>query len=127
MDIGALLFVGLLAGLAFMLHFFKLGLKRVAGYDIQLDLFLSFALMALFHGSQGGMVVAIIGGLVISVTLRLMRWTLGYQKLGKYMVPYKYLPFLKPVMIPRLVWFDYPPAWKLAKGQTQKSARVPIL
>jgi hypothetical protein len=127
MELGALIFLGLLVGLAFMLHIFKLGLKRIAGYDIQLDLFLSFMLMFLFHGSQGGMAVAIIGGLVISVTLRMLRWTIGYQKMGLYKKPYQYLPFLKPIEIPQMVWYDYPSVFRTPKGMTQKEARIPIL
>lgn len=126
MDLGVLIFAGALCGLAVMLHALKMGVKRIAGYDIYIDLFLSFLLMVLFHGTQGGMMVALIGGLVISVWLRLMRWVNGYQKLGWYKVPYKLAPFLK-VNLPRMVWYDYPPRHKVPSGLTQKQARQPIL
>lgn len=126
MGLGALLFAGGLCGLAIMLHILKMGMKRIAGYDIYLDLALSFLLMILFHGTQGGMMVALVGGLVISVWLRLMRWVNGYQKLGWYKVPYKLAPFLK-VNLPRVVWYNYLPRHKVPAGQTQESSRQPIL
>jgi hypothetical protein len=126
MDLGTLIFVGLLCGLGLFFHALKIGVKRLAGYDIYVDLTLSFLLMILFHGTQAGMVVALIGGLFISITLRVMRWTMGYQKLGWYKVPYKLAPFLK-VNLPRMVWWYYPPLHQVPKGLTQQLARQPIL
>lgn len=125
--LGMILFAGLLVGLGLMSHALKLGVRRLAGYDIYVDVSLSFGLVLMFHGTFSGMMIASIGGLIISGMLRLIRWTVGYQKLGWYKVPYKLVPFFKPVTLPRLVWFDYPPLRLVPQGQTQKSARKPIL
>lgn len=126
MGLELILVAGALCGLSVFFHVLKMGVKRIAGYDIYVDLTLSFLLMILFHGTQGGMMVALIGGLIISVMLRTMRWTLGYQKLGWYKVPYKLAPFLK-VNLPRMVWWSYPPLHKVPKGLTQKTAKQPML
>lgn len=125
--IGMVLFAGLLVGLGLMSHALKLGVRRLAGYDIYVDVMLSFGLILMFHGTFSGMMIASIGGLIISGMLRLIRWTVGYQQLGFYKVPYKFIPFLKPVTLPRLVWFDYPPLHAVPQGETQKSSRKPIL
>lgn len=125
MDLGMLLFGGFLVGLATMFHALKMGIKRIAGYDIFVDLSLSFLLMILFHGSTAGMFFAMMGGLFISVSLRMIRWFIGYEKIGIYQVPYKLMPFVK-LKMPRVVWFYYPPhpPWKPIN---LKPARIPIL
>lgn len=118
--------LGLLVGFATLIHFFKMGIKRVAGYDLYIDLFLTWLLMMLFHGTQAGMVIAIIGGLMISVMLRVLRWGIGYQRLGVYKCKYKLAPFFT-VNAPRLVWYEYPPLRAWPKGLEPKDARYPIM
>ena len=108
MDLTIMFIGGILVGLSLLLHSFKMGIKRVLGYDLILDLFLSVTLMIAFHGTQGGMMLALIGGLFISIVLRVMRWFMGYEKLGWVMEKIKFAPFFAPP-IPVIRWKKYPP------------------
>jgi hypothetical protein len=105
----AVLFItGALMGVGILLHFWKMGIKRVLGYDLIFDLFLSILLAIVFHGTQGGMMLAIIAGIVISIVLRLLRWFIGYEKLGIVYEKVKYAPFFS-APTPFLRWKKYPP------------------
>jgi len=114
--------LGLLVGFGLLIHFLKMGIKRVAGYDLPIDLFLTWLLMMLFHGTQSGMVIAIIAGLMISIAIRIIRWTIGYQTLGVTWTPYKAAPFIT-IQLPRIVWYEYPPLKAWPKGLEPKEAR----
>lgn len=102
---------GGLLGLGLMLHILKMGAKRIFGYDLIFDLSLSFFLMIMFHGTQGGMILAILGGLFISVFLRVGRWIVGYQVLGMAQKKYT-IKLLGPIkatgFAPVLAWKEYP-------------------
>lgn len=103
---------GGLLGLGIMLHILKMGAKRIFGYDLYFDLLLSFFLMVMFHGTQGGMILAILGGLFISVFLRCGRWFVGYQRIGMAQKEYKAKLFGKltaTTHLPTLAWKEYPP------------------
>lgn len=103
---------GSLLGLGLMLHILKMGAKRIFGYDLYFDLLLSFFLMVMFHGTQGGMILAILGGLFISIFLRLGRWTVGYQRIGLAQKEHKVKLFGKltaSTHLPTLAWKEYPP------------------
>ena len=59
---------------------YKMGLRRVLGYDLYVDVALTILLMMIFSGSFSGMVVALIAGLVISIVLLILRKFIGYEK-----------------------------------------------
>lgn len=64
----------------FFIVMFKMGLRRVLGYDLFVDVSLTVLLMMMFSGSFSGMVVALMSGLVISVVLLVLRKFIGYEK-----------------------------------------------
>lgn len=103
---------GGLLGLGLLLHILKMGPKRIFGYDLYFDISLSFFLMIMFHGTQGGMMIAMIAGIAISVLLRLGRWIFGYQRLAIVQKPYKVKLIGKlhaTASVPALAWKEYPP------------------
>lgn len=105
----AVIFIaGTLMGVGVLLHFWKMGIKRVLGYDIYFDIFLSIMLTIVFHGTQGGMMLAIIAGITISIVLRVTRWFIGYEQIGWVMVRMKLAPMFSP-LVPTLAWKSYPP------------------
>lgn len=80
----ALSVVAALVALGFFIIMFKLGLKRVLGYDLYVDIALTAILMFLFAGSFSGMVVALIGGLIISIVLLVLRKLIGMERYEDY-------------------------------------------
>lgn len=67
------------AGLLFLL--FKFGVRRVIAYDIPLDILTTSLLMFMFAGTFGGMMAAMVGGLVVSITLFVMKSTMTREQL----------------------------------------------
>lgn len=53
---------------------------RVLGYDFWIDLFIGFGLLAIYHGSAHGMLIATLAGVIVSVVLRALRWFIGYER-----------------------------------------------
>ncbi len=65
--------------LAFIFLFGYLGFRRVAGYAFIVDIGCFVLCVYMFQGTYAGMMTGIIAGLVISVFLKLIRWSIGYQ------------------------------------------------
>lgn len=53
---------------------------RVLGYDLYVDLIIGFGLLAIYHGSAHGMLIATLAGVIVSVVLRTLRWLIGYER-----------------------------------------------
>jgi hypothetical protein len=60
---------------------FKLGIRRVLGYDALFDIFATLLLLWMFEGTYSGMIAASIGGLVITAELWVLKKRLGYERL----------------------------------------------
>lgn len=76
-----LLLAGFIAAHTLLLLCFKLGIRRVLGYDAVVDIFATLLLLWMFQGTYSGMVAGAAGGLVISVELALLKRWLGYETL----------------------------------------------
>ena len=67
-------------GILFML--FKCGdIRKVLAFDLLIDIGATVGLAMLFYGTLGGMAIAAIGGLIITVALWLLKKALGHQVL----------------------------------------------
>jgi|TARA_A200000159_G_C7170139_1_gene275059 hypothetical protein len=87
-----MILAGLLSAAGLLFLIFKFGVRRAISFDIPIDIACTGLLMFLFAGTFGGMFTAMIGGLVISVTLFVMKKTmtrevLMYVKTKKF--PYR--------------------------------------
>jgi len=104
---------GLLVGLTAMMHSFKLGVRKILGYDVVYDIITSVALYEVFQGTQLGLLIAVAGGGVITVGQYVIKQFTGFKRLktiirtkdtikvfGKSVVTVSY---------PQVVWVDYPP------------------
>ena len=67
------------AGLLFLL--FKFGVRKVITYDIFFDVLITFFLMVVLAGTFSGMMAALLGGLIVSVVLFVMKRTMRHEKL----------------------------------------------
>lgn len=78
-------------------------LKKLLGFDIYLDVMATFAMMYLFAGTYSGMMVAMFGGFLFSVSLIGLKKIIGYMKL-EYVNDDKHLfPTLRWKTIPGLL------------------------
>ncbi len=74
------IFAGICSALAVIFLLLKFNIRKVLYFDIAVDVASSVFLMAVFFGSFAGMMAAVIGGALISVTLWFMKRTIGYSK-----------------------------------------------
>ena len=123
------LVIGLFAGLTLCMHAFKLGVKRILGYDVWMDIILAAGLYEAFAGTAMGVSAAIIGGFTSSVILFTVKQFIGFQRLGFIRVSRDVLRIgpIPPVTVyySKLVWKTYPPRFgKHSKGYTYG---VPLL
>jgi len=72
---------GLLSAAGLLFLIFKFGVRRAIAFDIPLDIACTGLLMFLFAGTFGGMMAAMVGGLVVSVTLLVMKRTMTREEL----------------------------------------------
>jgi len=83
-----MLSAGLLTALGIIFLLYKVGFKKILGYDIYVDIVATLGLMYLFAGTYSGMMAAIVGGLFISVVLIIAKQAIGYEKLTLSWVPF---------------------------------------
>lgn len=72
---------GLLSALGLLFLIFKLGIRRVISYDIAFDVAITGFLIWSFAGTYSGMFAAMIGGLLVSVVLFVMKQTMTREVL----------------------------------------------
>ena len=74
------LLAGFISACAILFLLAKIGMKRVLNYDIIVDVVSTLALIFMFAGTFAGMMAAVIGGCLISMTLYLSKKAMGYKK-----------------------------------------------
>ena len=73
---------GLIAALGFIFLLLKFGIRKVARFDIALDIVITFFLMWIFAGTFAGMMAGLTAGLIVSVFLFAIRRTIQTEKLS---------------------------------------------
>jgi len=76
-----MILAGFLSALGLLFLIFKFGVRRIITYDIPIDIAVTGFLMYAFAGTYSGMLAAMIGGLIVSVTLFVMKRTMNREKL----------------------------------------------
>lgn len=76
-----MILAGVISALGLLFLLFKFGIRRVITFDIPIDIGFTALLMFLFAGTFGGMMAAMVGGLIISVTLFVMRSSMTREEL----------------------------------------------
>ncbi len=100
---------GLLSALGLLFLIFKFGIRRVISYDIPVDIAVTVLLMYVFAGTYSGMMAAMVGGLIVSATLFIMKRTmvrevLAIRKRDVQLTSKLSIPF------PEFRWVVVPPA-----------------
>ena len=100
---------GLLYALGLLFLIFKFGIRRVISYDIPVDIAVTLLLMYVFAGTYSGMMAAMVGGLIVSITLFIMKRTmvrevLTVRKRNVQLTSKLAIPF------PAFRWVVVPPA-----------------
>lgn len=75
-----MIFAGLLSALGLLFLIFKFGVRRVIAYDIPIDITITALLMYAFAGTYSGMIAAMVGGLIVSITLYIMKRTMRREE-----------------------------------------------
>ena len=98
-----MLLIGILSALGLLLLVLKAGGRKAIGADIFVDVAITITLMVCFYGTYSGMVAAMLGGLISSVILFIMKKTMVHKvlkiKTNKY-------------YIPRATWKEVHPTWR---------------
>jgi nicotinamide riboside transporter PnuC len=71
---------GLIASLAILFLLFKLPIRKLLWQDALIDVLATIALMVMFAGTFSGMMAAVVGGCIISITLFAAKRVIGYDK-----------------------------------------------
>lgn len=70
--------IGLVSGFAILFVMLKLDFWKLLGFDVYVDVACTALFMALFIGTYGGMVAAMVAGLQVSIVLWATKKLLGY-------------------------------------------------
>ena len=76
-----MILAGFLSALGLLFLIFKFGVRRIITYDIPIDIAVTGFLMYAFAGTYSGMLAAMIGGLIVSITLFIMKRTMRRETL----------------------------------------------
>ncbi len=93
-----MMLAGLIAAAGLLFLLFKFGVRKVITYDIFFDVVITFFLMIILAGTFSGMMAALLGGLIVSVVLFVMKRTMRHEKLC--LVKTKKFPYR------RWMWID---------------------
>lgn len=74
---GAIAFIAIMI---IILKFPRHWMRRILWLDIPIDIFVTALLMSLLAGTYSGMMAALVGGLVFSITLWIMKLCMGYER-----------------------------------------------
>lgn len=79
-----IMFAGALSAIGFILIAIKMGrtwLRRLLGYDIYFDVIITIGFMFFMAGTYAGAMVAIISGIIISISLWITKFFIGSETL----------------------------------------------
>jgi len=76
-----MIIAGVLSALGLLVLIFKFGMRRIITYDIPIDITVTALLIYLFAGTYSGMIAAMVGGLIVSVTLFVMKRNMRREEL----------------------------------------------
>lgn len=94
------------AGLLFLV--LKLGPRKIISYDIPIDIAITALLMWSLAGTYSGMMAALIGGLVVSIILFVMKKTMVREELRLNNKKIKVAKFIE-LPVPYFEWVEVDP------------------
>lgn len=107
-----MLTAGIIAAAGLLFLVFKLGIRRVISYDLAFDIAITAVLMVSLAGTFSGMMAALLGGLIVSVTLYIMKRTMVREQLAVVKEPVTV--HNKQIQVPKIKWVTvYPDGTKV--------------
>ena len=88
-----MLAIGIFSALGLLLLALKIGGRKTIGHDVFVDVLITLTLMVAFYGTFSGMAAAMVGGLVATIVLFIMKKTMVHQKFVVTTKPTKVLNF----------------------------------
>ena len=104
-----MLTIGIFSALGLLLLALKIGGRKTIGHDVVADILITATLMVMFYGTYSGMTAAMIGGLVASITLFLMKKVMVHKKLQVEIYKKKVLGVKLPML--SFSWQIKQPDW----------------
>jgi hypothetical protein len=105
-----MLAIGIFSALGLLLLALKIGGRKTIGHDVFVDVLITLTLMVAFYGTFSGMAAAMVGGLVATIVLFIMKKTMVHQKFVVTTKPTKVLNFT--LHTPRGKWEERQPDWR---------------
>ena len=105
-----MLAIGIFSALGLLLLALKIGRRKTIGHDVFVDVLITLTLMVAFYGTFSGMAAAMVGGLVATIVLFIMKKTMVHQKFVVTTKPTKVLNFT--LHTPRGKWEERQPDWR---------------
>jgi phosphate/sulfate permease len=105
-----MLLIGIFSALGLLLLALKAGGRKTIGHDIFVDILITFTLMVAFYGTFSGMASAMVGGLVASIVLFVLKKTVVHQKLKFKTREVKVFNFV--LKRPSAEWEEQQPDWR---------------
>ena len=105
-----MLAIGIFSALGLLLLALKIGGRKAIGHDVFVDVLITLTLMVAFYGTFSGMAAAMVGGLVATIVLFIMKKTMVHQKFVVTTKPTKVLNFT--LHTPRGKWEERQPDWR---------------
>ena len=105
-----MLAIGIFSALGLLLLALKIGGRKTIGHDVFVDVLITLTLMVAFYGTFSGMAAAMVGGLVATIVLFIMKKTMVHQKFVVTTKPSKVLNFT--LHTPRGKWEERQPDWR---------------
>lgn len=105
-----MLTIGIFSALGLLLLALKAGGRKTIGHDIFVDVLITATLMVAFYGTYSGMASAMIGGLVASIVLFVMKKTMVHEKLKLESANKKVLGL--NFSVPKVTWETKQPDWR---------------
>lgn len=93
------LYISIGTALALFVLMLKIGLRKVLGYDVYVDIGCTLFLLYAFQGTATGMITATLAGLFLSIILYLFKLCIGYER-------------YEEINEQESDWVYYPPFWK---------------
>jgi hypothetical protein len=105
-----MLLIGIFSALGLLLLALKAGGRKTIGHDIFVDVLITFTLMVAFYGTFSGMASAMVGGLVASVVLFVLKKTMVHEKFTIRKKRHRFGHFT--ITLPSGKWEQHEPDWK---------------
>ena len=106
-----MLTIGIVSALGLLLLSLKAGGRKTIGNDIFVDVLITLTLMVCFYGTFSGMAAAMVGGLVASIVLFIMKKTMVHEKLTIKKQPKKVFNKFT-INTPTVKWEEVKPTWR---------------